>query len=137
LIGTSGKLVAYQETKNSGFKEVTSATFAITPNPGTCAVSPAAAPPGTPLSLSGTGASPGAALSAVWFDALNCSCWLAGCSGCTFVKREEPITADASGNFSGTVTPAAEAQGYCVHALTIQDKSSGAIVATSSFNFCQ
>ncbi len=136
LVGGDGVLVVF-DASQSDWKEVARTTFAITPNPGTVAVSPEAAAPGTARTLSGSGAAAGAALEAQWWETSNCQCWLFGCHSCTWTARSQSITADAGGAFTADVAPAVDASGsYCVHSISIVDSDAGSIVATGTYSYC-
>jgi hypothetical protein len=140
LVGPTSTLNVYADAQGgttSYTALVASSTLQITPAAGTAAITPQYANPGTTLAVSGTGAQPGAALKAEWYDSTGCSCWyFGGCSGCTRTLDSVDLTADASGNYSGSLTPSAQNNGYCVQELSIIDHARGIVVATTDINFC-
>ncbi len=136
LSGPTSTLTATYCKSSRSCSTIASATLTITPNPGSAAITPFAAPSGTALSFSGSGASPGASLNALWDDMSGCTCSWFMCTGCTWTQRSISLNADANGAFSGTFTPAVISSGFCAHTFTIQDSASSAIVATTQFSFC-
>jgi len=137
LLNGPASTVIVTEYKRSGSSvDLASATVTVTANPGSATISPNPAAPGTTLAIAGTGAQPGASLEASWYDQTNCTCWMFGCHSCTWVPRTVSLTADGSGNFSSSVTPAAVTGAYCKHPLSIVQPSNGAIIATVEINFC-
>jgi hypothetical protein len=124
-------------SKNGTWTEAASVSINITPNPGMITINPPAAYPGTTLSILGNGASPNANLRAVWYDATNCSCsTFIGCRSCTWTPQEVKMTADAGGSYATQFTPSNLNNGYCSHAVNIQDITTGKIVANSTFSIC-
>lgn len=136
LIGPVATLTATENRKGSGWTDLTSVSVQVIPNPGVVGISPSAGRPGTTFAVAGSGAVPGAALTAQWYDSTGCTCWLAGCYGCTRTLQVVNFTADANGDFNGSFTPSSLNNGYCRQSLSVQEQQSRSIVATSTFSFC-
>jgi len=134
--GNSTTITLFEVTKRGDWKQVASRSVSINKAPGNASIDHAVAPPGTTLKVTGNGASSGAGLTVVWHDATNCSCSLWGCDMCEWTVNTATAAADASGNFTGTFTPASNNNGFCKHNATIEETNTHRVVANTTFDIC-
>jgi|GEM_PF-6970567 len=135
--GNSATITVFEVTKTGNWKQVATSSVSINKAPGgNASIDHAIAPPGTTLTVTGVGASSGAGLTVVWHDATNCSCSLWGCDMCEWAVNSATAAADASGNFTGTFTPASNNNGFCKHNVTVEETNTHRVVANTTFDIC-